>query len=114
MDIDLTALSGDELDARDGDEPAETAEALADVGAWPAWVQPTGAHDAYPVGRVVAHDGALWRSTLGGNVWEPGSTGAGDLWEKVTAKDAGEAPSTPRPGVEGASSCVCSLFGSSV
>ena len=24
------------LDARDGDEPAETAEALADVGAWPA------------------------------------------------------------------------------
>ena len=124
-DIDLTALSGDELDAlwadvvaererrltlttaaaqaeqiadrylaaRDGAEPAETAEALADVGAWPAWVQPTGAHDANTQGRIVSHNGALWRSLIAANVWEPG--GEGDLWEKVTAKDAGEAPTTP-------------------
>ena len=83
------------LDARDGDEPAETAEALADVGAWPAWVQPTGAHDANTKGRIVSHNGALWRSLIAANVWEPGSTGAGALWEKVTAGAAGEAPATP-------------------
>lgn len=126
-DIDLTAMTGDELDAlwarvvaergrrltlataaaqaeliadryldaRDGAEPAETAEALADVGAWPAWVQPTGAHDANTKGRIVSHNGALWRSLIAANVWEPGSTGAGALWEKVTAGAAGEAPATP-------------------
>lgn len=126
-DIDLTALSGDELDAlwarvvaererrltlttapaqaaqiadryldaRDGEEPAETAETLADVGAWPAWVQPTGAHDAYPAGRIVQHDGTLWRSLIAANVWEPGSTGASTLWEKVTDSQAGTAPAAP-------------------
>ena len=31
------------LDARDGTQPEPTPEALADVSAWPAWVQPTGA-----------------------------------------------------------------------
>lgn len=46
------------------------------------WIQPTGAHDAYPVGAIVAHAGKVWRNTIPANVWEPGT---GDLWEDVTA-----------------------------
>ena len=41
-----------------------------------AWVQPTGAHDAYPAGAVVTHNGKVWLNTHGnGNVWEPGVFG---------------------------------------
>lgn len=81
------------LDARDGTHPTEQAETLADVAARPVWVQPTGAHDSYPAGWIVKHGGVLYQSLIAANVWEPG--GEGDLWEKVTAKDAGEAPTTP-------------------
>ena len=43
----------------------------------PQWVQPapdpeTGEWLSYPKGRVVAHNGSLWKSTTDGNVWEPG------------------------------------------
>lgn len=41
---------------------------------WP-WVQPQGAHDAYPVGARVAHAGTTWINTIPANVWEPGVTG---------------------------------------
>jgi len=41
-----------------------------------AWVQPTGAHDAYPAGAVVTHNGQTWTNTHGdGNSWEPGVYG---------------------------------------
>lgn len=40
-----------------------------------AWVQPVTAGDAYLAGDVVEHDGAVWVSTLNGNVWEPGVSG---------------------------------------
>ncbi|WP_218957651.1 carbohydrate-binding protein [Actinomyces faecalis] len=76
-------IAADYLDARDGSQPEATEEALADVGAWPEWVQPTGAHDAYPLGRVVAHEGRLWRSKHPANSWPPST---GDLWEEVTAR----------------------------
>lgn len=39
------------------------------------WVQPTGAHDAYPEGYVVLHDGKEWVSLTPANVWEPGVSG---------------------------------------
>lgn len=39
------------------------------------WRQPTGAHDAYPLGAVVAHNGKNWESTVAANVWEPGVSG---------------------------------------
>lgn len=39
------------------------------------WKQPTGVHDAYAIGAVVSHNGARWRSTIVGNVWEPGVSG---------------------------------------
>lgn len=46
---------------------------------WP-WVQPTGAHDAYPVGTRVTHGGYTWRNDIPANVWEPGVTG----WTNLT------------------------------
>lgn len=39
------------------------------------WLQPTGAQDAYDIGAIVSHDGVRWRSTIVGNVWEPGVSG---------------------------------------
>lgn len=49
------------------DNPAE---------AWPAWVRPLGAEDAYPAGARVSHGGKHWINTHGdGNVWEPGIYG---------------------------------------
>lgn len=42
---------------------------------YPAWVQPTGGHDAYKVGDRVTHQGKVWESTANGNVWVPGVYG---------------------------------------
>jgi hypothetical protein len=39
------------------------------------WRQPTGAHDAYPLGAIVSHSGKIWESTVAANVWEPGVSG---------------------------------------
>lgn len=50
---------------------------------WP-WVQPAGAHDAYPLGARVVHNGSVWESTIDANVWEPGSAGAETLWTNLT------------------------------
>ena len=41
----------------------------------PAWVQPTGAGDAYPLGARVTHAGKTWTSNYAANVWEPGVFG---------------------------------------
>lgn len=45
------------------------------VPALPAWVQPLGAQDAYPLGAQVTHNGFSWESTFAANVWEPGVFG---------------------------------------
>lgn len=50
------------------------------------WVQPTGAHDAYPEGWEVVHDGKTWVSTTPANVWRPGASG----WREVV--EEGDAP----------------------
>jgi hypothetical protein len=43
---------------------------------YPAWVQPTGAHDAYPLNFRVTHNGQDWENTGStANVWEPGVFG---------------------------------------
>mgnify|MGYP001031392931 CR=1 FL=1 len=47
---------------------------------WPEWIQPIGAHDAYPLGAKVSHNEKHWTSTVANNVWEPGVYG----WEEVT------------------------------
>lgn len=45
---------------------------------WPAWSQPIGAHDAYPIGAKVSHNESHWVSAVDHNVWEPGVYG----WEE--------------------------------
>jgi hypothetical protein len=37
----------------------------------PAWVQPTGAQDAYQIGNKVTYGGQTWQSTAADNVWAP-------------------------------------------
>ena len=39
------------------------------------WTQPQGAHDAYPEGWTVTHNGKTWESITPANVWEPGTSG---------------------------------------
>ena len=47
---------------------------------YPAWVQPTGAHDAYKLNTKVSHNGFNWNNTgSDANVWEPGVYG----WVKI-------------------------------
>lgn len=46
---------------------------------WPAWSQPIGAQDAYPLGARVSHKEKRWISTADNNVWEPGVYG----WEEA-------------------------------
>jgi hypothetical protein len=42
----------------------------------PAWVQPLGAQDAYPLNAQVRHNGFNWKNTgSAANVWEPGVFG---------------------------------------
>lgn len=50
---------------------------------YPAWVQPTGAHDAYSKGDKVTHSGKRWTSDADNNTWEPGVYG----WTEVTASN---------------------------
>ena len=50
---------------------------------YPAWVQPTGAHDAYSKGDKVTHSGKRWTSDVDNNTWEPGVYG----WTEVTASN---------------------------
>ena len=38
---------------------------------WPQWKQPTGAHDAYPKGAKVTHNGKRYTSNVDANTWEP-------------------------------------------
>lgn len=46
------------------------------------WQQPTGAHDAYPLGATVTHNGKAWESLIPFNVWEPGVSG----WRELVAE----------------------------
>ena len=46
------------------------------------WVRPVGAHDAYPAGITVTHDGKTWESLIPANVWAPGVSG----WREVVAE----------------------------
>jgi hypothetical protein len=50
---------------------------------WPEWIQPIGAHDAYPEGAKVSRGGKHWVSGAGGNIWEPGVYGWAEYTEGV-------------------------------
>lgn len=47
---------------------------------YPAWVQPTGSHDAYAKNDKVTHNSKKWTSDYDANTWEPGVFG----WSEVT------------------------------
>ena len=49
------------------------------------WVAPTGAHDAWPAGSVVAHGGRVWLATRPHEVHEPGDPHSG--WVEQTGDD---------------------------
>ena len=57
-------------------------DAAADPDSVPAWVAPTGAHDAYPQDYRVMHNGKEWVNTHVLNSWEPGTTNS--QWIEVT------------------------------
>lgn len=67
-----------------GWEPENTPALWTKIGdpseEYPAWSQPLGAHDAYPLGAKVSHNGEKWTSDVDNNVWEPGVYG----WSEVT------------------------------
>jgi hypothetical protein len=44
-------------------------------GSPPAWIQPTGAHDAYQSGDMVTHNDEVYISEVDANTWEPGVYG---------------------------------------
>lgn len=66
-----------------GWEPENTPALWTKIGdpseEYPEWSQPLGAHDAYPLGAKVSHNGKKWTSDVANNVWEPGVYG----WSKV-------------------------------
>lgn len=51
----------------------------------PAWIQPSGSQDAYPLTDAfgapvrVRHNGKLWQNTTAANTWEPGVYGWDEL-----------------------------------
>jgi hypothetical protein len=53
---------------------------VVSLEAWPEWVQPTGAHDAYNKGDKVTFEGQHYVSLIDGNVWSPAAYPQG--WEK--------------------------------
>lgn len=59
----------------------EAPEPSPEPDEWPAWVQPTGAHDCYNIGDKVTYNGKHYTSTIDGNVWSPDAYPQG--WEKV-------------------------------
>lgn len=63
----------------DNDAFWEDADGGGEVDEWPDWVQPTGAHDAYPAGAKVTRSGRRWSSLVAANVWEP-SAAVPTLW----------------------------------
>lgn len=58
-------------------EAGETPEPGPEPEEWPAWVQPTGAHDAYSAGDQVTYNGRHYVSAINGNVWSPDAYPAG-------------------------------------
>lgn len=52
---------------------------IPDKNVIPEWEQPESTNP-YSKGNKVTHNGKTWRSTIDGNVWEPGVYG----WEEIT------------------------------
>ena len=65
--------------------PSETPSLYTPIGlteeGYPIWSQPTGAHDAYNTGDIVAFNGVLYESLIDGNTYSPEAYPSG--WSKV-------------------------------
>lgn len=73
------------IDAAAEFTPAEPNAVKVSAAALPGvvireWVQPEGAHDAYPLGQVIKFEDKLWISTTAANVQKPGVSG----WRQVS------------------------------
>ena len=55
------------------------------------WRQPSGAHDSYPAGWEVTHEGKTWIADADGTAWEPGVAG----WTQKV--EEGEIPEWVQP-----------------
>ena len=74
LDPAIVAQVWEDLGPIDGEEPEP------DV---PAWVRPTGAHDAYQAGDRVTFEGQVYESVIDGNTWSPAEHPAG--WQLIPA-----------------------------
>lgn len=63
--------------------PALYVRVRIDESGYPAWQPPTGAHDAYNMGDIVAHSGQTWQSLRDGNTSEPGMDEWWSRYEEV-------------------------------
>ena len=59
-------------------------------GETPRWVAPTGAHDVYPLGFIVQHNGKEWESLIPANATEPGSDPR--WWKDLSEPDEPDQP----------------------
>lgn len=59
----------------------------------PEYIQPLGAHDAYPKGAYITFEGKVYKSLIPANVWSPTAYARG--WEQVAGKDVPVQPVTP-------------------
>lgn len=76
-----TTLANADQEADDLAARYRDAAGMVDGG---AWVQPTSAVDAYPMGSTVTHGGKTWEATTPACVWEPGVSG----WREVVEEGA--------------------------
>lgn len=72
---DVNILKGEE----GTEEPTEPVEE------YPAYVQPTGAHDAYKIGDKITYNGKKYVCKMDGCVWTPDAYPAG--WEEVVEEE---------------------------
>lgn len=102
--VDALAERLDALTARvTAIEAGTPAEPPAEPDEWPAYVQPTGAHDAYNVGDKITYNGQHYICQMNGCVWTPDAYPAG--WELQEESDSEEqggegSSSTPDPSAD--------------
>ena len=78
------------------EEPAGKVTLEQILAKYPPYVQPLGAHDGYPKGAILTHEGRVVRSDHEGvNVWAPGTRGI--AWTDITDELLAAANPEPEP-----------------
>lgn len=81
------------------DFETEVPEEVDEGTLFPAYVQPLGAHDCYPLGAGVSEGGRNYVSLHPANVWPPSTPHPG-LWREVPVKTPDPDPEEPPAEVE--------------